>query len=198
LGTERIGLLEQQMRECYEPLRDRLHGLGERESLWEPVAGWNLRRRPDGGWTYDYAVPDPDPAPFTTIGWRVWHVAACKVMYHEYAFGPGTLTWDEYDPPGSGAELVEALEGGQSLLAQDLTGLAEDRELDVQRLTNWGEPWPTWRIFWTMIRHDAHHGAEIACLRDLYAGLTRDGADPAVAGIAALAALDSPSEGASR
>ncbi len=31
-----------------------------------------------------------------------------------------------------------------------------------------GERWPTWRIFWTMIQHDAHHGAEIAMLRDLW------------------------------
>ena len=35
------------------------------------------------------------------------------------------------------------------------------------RLTNWGEEWPTWRIFWTMIEHDIHHGAEIGALRDL-------------------------------
>jgi hypothetical protein len=36
------------------------------------------------------------------------------------------------------------------------------------RWTNWGERWPAWRILWTMIDHDAHHGAEIGCLRDLY------------------------------
>jgi hypothetical protein len=66
--------------------------------------------------------PDPDPAPFTTIGWRLVHLADCKVMYHEWGFG-----W-----------------------------------------TNWGERPPAWRILWTMIDHDAHHGAEIGCLRDLY------------------------------
>ena len=35
-------------------------------------------------------------------------------------------------------------------------------------MTNWGEEWPAWRIFWTMIHHDAHHGGEIGALRDLY------------------------------
>jgi hypothetical protein len=36
------------------------------------------------------------------------------------------------------------------------------------RSTNWGELWPTWRIFGAMIAHDLSHGAEIGCLRDLY------------------------------
>lgn len=31
-----------------------------------------------------------------------------------------------------------------------------------------GDEWPTWRIFWAMIYHDLHPGAEISCLRDLY------------------------------
>jgi len=35
-------------------------------------------------------------------------------------------------------------------------------------LTNWGEKWPAWRIFWAMIEHDLHHGGEIGALRDLY------------------------------
>jgi hypothetical protein len=35
-------------------------------------------------------------------------------------------------------------------------------------MTNWGEEKPTWRIIWTMIEHDVHHGAEIGVLRDLY------------------------------
>jgi len=41
--------------------------------------------------------PHPDPAPFTTIGWRLVHVAECKVMYHEYAFGGAKLTFPEID-----------------------------------------------------------------------------------------------------
>ena len=41
-------------------------------------------------------------------------------------------------------------------------------DLDAPRLTNWGEEWPTWRVLWTMIDHDLHHGGEIGVLRDLY------------------------------
>jgi hypothetical protein len=60
------------------------------------------------------------------------------------------------------------LERGHDLLIRDLKGLRSDDELDELRLTNWGEKWATWKIFWTMIRHDAHHGGEIGALRDLY------------------------------
>ena len=61
------------------------------------------------------------------------------------------------------AEAVDAVR----FEALALAGLADD-ELDGPRWTNWGERWPTWRILWTMIDHDAHHGGEIGCLRDLY------------------------------
>jgi hypothetical protein len=44
----------------------------------------------------------------------------------------------------------------------------DDDELDRRVLTNWGDRWPAWRIFWTMIHHDLWHGGEIGVLRDLY------------------------------
>ncbi len=56
---------------------------------------------------------------------------------------------------------------GQQLLRTDLARLS-DAALDDPVRTNWDELWPAWKIFWTMIDHDAHHGAEIGCLRDLY------------------------------
>jgi uncharacterized damage-inducible protein DinB len=115
----------------------------------------------------DYADPAPEPPPFTTIAWRLVHIAACKIMYHEYAFGPGKLTWDELDIPHTAADAIAWLEEGHARLRTALNGLT-DADLEEMRLTNWGEPWPTWRIFWAMIHHDAHHGAEIGCLRDLY------------------------------
>jgi len=30
----------------------------------------------------DHAEPDPEPAPSTSIGWRLVHLADRKVMYH--------------------------------------------------------------------------------------------------------------------
>jgi len=168
MGKQRVELLAAELEEAYQTLRRRLEGLNDEEFFWEPAPGcWTVRPLPDGRWTADYEQPDPAPPPFTTIGWRLVHVAGCKIMYHEYAFGPGRLTWDEVDVPHTAAGAIAQLEAGHALLRADLDGL-EDEDLDGMRLTNWGERWPTWRILWTMVFHDLHHGGEMACLRDLY------------------------------
>lgn len=163
-----VELLATQMQEAYQVLRDRLDGLTDAEFFWEPAPGcWTVHRGPDGRWTYHYEIPDPEPAPFTTIGWRLNHIALCKVMYHEYAFGPAELDWNTIETPGSAASTIDVFERGHALLTADLEGL-DDVGLERQVLTNWGEPWPAWRIFTTMTDHDAHHGGEIGVLRDLY------------------------------
>jgi len=69
------------------------------------------------------------------------------------------------------------LDSGHALLTEDLAEL-EDVDLERPVSTNWGEGWPAWRIFWTMIHHDAHHGGEIGTLRDLYRGMRGTGRDP--------------------
>ena len=90
----RVQLLLAQTDEVYARLRQRLAGLTDDEYFWEPVPGcWTIHRDETGAWISDYAQPDPDPAPFTTLGWRLVHVADCKVMYHEWAFGPRKLTF---------------------------------------------------------------------------------------------------------
>jgi hypothetical protein len=163
-----VDLLRRQLTEAFDMVRGRLDGLTQEEYLWEPVPDpWTLRRLPDGRLDADYAYPDPDPPPFTTIGWRINHIASCKVMYHEYAYGPRKLTFPDLEVPPTPSDAVAMLDEGQALLMDDLAGL-EDVDLDGQVLTNWGEEWPAWRIFWTMINHDLWHGGEIGALRDLY------------------------------
>lgn len=166
--SKRIALLVSEMDEAWQILCHRLEGLTEAEFFWEPVSGcWSVHATDDGRWVMDYAEPDPDPPPFTTIAWRLLHIAACKIMYYEYAFGPGRLSWDELQLPHTAAQSIEWLEDGQSQLRSTLESLCDD-DLDELRRTNWGDLWPTWDIFWTMILHDLHHGGEIGCLRDLY------------------------------
>jgi len=161
-------LLAIQMDEAYRFVYARVQSLSDEEFFWEPVAGcWSVRLGLDGRWHGDYAVPDPDPPPFTTIAWRLVHLAECKLMYHEYAFGPGKLIWPEIDSAHSAADAIAELERGQRLLVEALGGLT-DADLDTGRMTNWGEEWPTWQILWTMIHHDLQHGGEIGALRDLY------------------------------
>ena len=65
-------------------LRPRLAGLTDDEYFWEPVPScWSVRRRADattskamgaGEFVLDYAFPEPEPAPVTTIAWRLAHI----------------------------------------------------------------------------------------------------------------------------
>jgi hypothetical protein len=167
-GADRVELLRFQLEEAWTALRDRVEGLTDDEYLWEPVPGcWTVHRDEAGRWVTDYAEPDPDPAPFTTIAWRLVHVADCKVMYHEWAFGDGRLGFDDLAAPPTVAGALQRLDEGQAALRAELESSTEP-DLDRPVLTNWGEEWPAWRIFTTMIDHDRHHGAEVGCLRDLY------------------------------
>lgn len=161
--------IRERLQQAYETIRERVEGLTDDEFFWEPVPGcWTVRRRDDGRWAVDYPEPPhPDPAPFTTIGWRLVHVAECKVMYHEYAFGPAKLTFPEIDSAHTAAAAIAQLEAGHAMLVRDLE-TQDDAGLEHLVLTNWGEKWPARKIFWTMVDHDLHHGGEIGALRDLY------------------------------
>jgi hypothetical protein len=164
----RAELLAAHREDAYAIFRRCVEGVSDHEFWWEPAPDcWRVFRDESGRWTHDYAEPDPVPAPFTTIGWRLTHVATCKVMYHEYAFGPGVLTWDTLETPHDVPGSLAMIERGHDLLREDLASL-DDRDLDLPRRTNWGEEWPAWQIIWTMIHHDLQHGGEIGSLRDLY------------------------------
>ena len=65
-------------------LRPRLDGLTDDEYFWAPAADyWTISRRGEstapisvgaGEFTVDYAIPEPEPAPVTTIAWRLAHI----------------------------------------------------------------------------------------------------------------------------
>ncbi len=171
----RVELLRDELDEAYRMIRDRVDGLSDEEFWWAPVAeAWTVRLTERGTWAADYEEPDPDPAPITTIGWRVVHVAECKLMYHEYAFGQARLTWPELDSPHTATEAISFLERGHRLVVEALDDFDDDG-LERSVETNWGESWPAWRIFWTMIHHDLWHGGEIGAMRDLFRAQRNDG-----------------------
>jgi hypothetical protein len=156
------------MDRSYERLTARLEGLGDEEFFWEPGHScWTIHPDETGRWTYDYAIPDPDPAPLTTIGWQVVHLATTKTIYHEWGFGAARLTFGDLAIPHTVSGALAMLDQGQALLRDDLNGLTDSR-LDEPCRTNWRANWPVWRIFLTMADHDALHGGAIGQLRDLY------------------------------
>src|SRR3954470_2088058 len=104
--------------EAWRRIRARLDGLTDEEYFWEPAPGcWSIRQRADGSWTADWPLPRPDPEPFTTIAWRLWHLID---MYGEDrapkwldvpAHGP-PIGVDDPDaaPPATAADAVALLE----------------------------------------------------------------------------------------
>lgn len=112
------------------------------------------------------------PGATRTIESMVLHVAACKVMYADYAFGPGTKQWGEPD--------VEPWPIGEAPMTDAITWLREthrsfrahvsaltDDDLDQLRACNWGEMRPTRWIVAAIIGHDFYHAGEINHLRSL-------------------------------
>lgn len=112
------------------------------------------------------------PGATRTIESMVLHVAACKIMYADYAFGAGTKQW--------GTPEVEGWEAGKAPMADAIEWLREahrsfkahvgeltDDDLDRSRMTNWGEMRPTRWIITAIIGHDFYHAGEINHLRSI-------------------------------
>ena len=165
-----IALLSWEMNDAWHTFTNAVQNLTETEFWWKPSANsWTLREI-NGRWALDYDQPTPIPPGPLTIAWLILHIATCKVMYVEYAFGPAKLTWDDLTLPSHmGGALRYLAESHRAL--ETAIGHLRDNDLTVPRLTNWGEQWPTTRIIWTLIQHDVYHGAQIQAMRKLYRAL---------------------------
>jgi len=173
-------LVEQLDLHWRQQLRPRLAGLTDEEYRWEPVTGaWNVRPRGTstapiavggGEFTIDFAVPEPDPAPITTIAWRIGHlvvgVLGARVAGH---FGGPPVDYATHDYPGDAAGALAQLDEAYAAWAAGVRGLGDD-ELGRPCGPTEG-PWaehPMAELVLHINREVLHHGAEIALLRDLY------------------------------
>ena len=109
------------------------------------------------------------------IGEMVSHVAGCKNMYDDHAFGRATLTWadpaaeqklHDATPAGIDALLARLVEAHERVRAS-VAALRDDAELVRPRRTNWGELKETRWIVKALIEHDLYHAGEINHLRSL-------------------------------
>jgi hypothetical protein len=157
---------------AWDPLLSRTADMTDDEYDWEPVADcWAVRSRADGTWAADWADPDPDPAPVTTIAWRCWHIAVdCLDSYSARLFGrTGTgLTGTRW--VASWAEAREKLTSSWSVFRTGVAGWTPE-DLFTPLGTGWG-PFANHAnldLVFHAAREVVHHGAEIALLRDLYA-----------------------------
>jgi hypothetical protein len=151
-------------------LRARVEGLSDAEYLWEPVAdGWTVR--PDGDrWLADASDDDPQPAPVTTIAWRLWHIASdCLASYVSPALGDWPLAVSGREWFGDAEPAVDALEVAIATFRDRVMALGEDGIWQPLG-PRWGpfadQPWA--KLVAHALDEVAHHGAEVALLRDLY------------------------------
>jgi hypothetical protein len=161
-------------------LRARLVGLGDDEYFWEPVPGcWNLRPRETssaplsvggGAFAIDYAIPEPTPAPVTTIAWRLAHVVVGVLGMRAAAhFGGAPVAWDTFEYAGTANASLDQLD---LMYARWLTGVRSLGAAGLERPCGPAEgPFATYPMAALVLhinREVIHHGAEISLLRDLY------------------------------
>jgi hypothetical protein len=148
-------------------LRPRLEGLSDDEYFWEPVPGcWNVHL--DG--SVDFAYPEPDPPPFTTIAWRLAHVIVGVFAMRNHAhFGGPPADYQSWHYATDAATALRQLDDAYARWIDGVRGLTADR---LNRPCGPAEgPWADHRfseLVCHINREMIHHGAEIACVRDLY------------------------------
>lgn len=159
-------------------VRARLRGLTDDEYFWEPVEDcWNVRPRGQsdaqrqagsGSHVIEFAFPPPDPAPVTTIAWRIGHILVgiygARQAQH---FGGPPVDYDSYDYPTTAADALDRLDTAYASWTAGVASLDDDAlrrpcgEHDF-------EDDPMARLILHINRELIHHLAEVALLRDLY------------------------------
>ena len=161
-------------------LRPRLEGLSDEEYFWEPAPGsWSVRPRGQatapiqagsGNFTIDFAIPEPTPAPVTTIAWRLGHlivgVFGARVAAH---FDGPPVDYLTFSWAGTATDALDQLDNAYQRWSDGVARLTAD---ELARPAGSSEGPHADRTLAALVLHInrevIHHGAEIALLRDLY------------------------------
>ncbi|BBX84384.1 DinB family protein [Mycolicibacterium aubagnense] len=148
-------------------LRPRLDGLTDDEYFWQPVPGcWTVH--PDG--SIDFSYPPPQPEPFTTVAWRLAHViVGVLAMRNHSHFGGPPADYQSWSYARDARTALDQLDAAYAHWIAGVRGLddaalarpcgpAEGPYADLSMAT----------LVLHINREVIHHGAEIACVRDLY------------------------------
>jgi hypothetical protein len=160
--------------------RPRLEGLTDAEYLWEPAPGaWSIRPRAltrtshaagRGDLVLDYAMPAPEPAPVTTIAWRLAHlVVSCLAMHISSHFDGPPVGHDTWQYAATADEALAQLDEQYAAWSAGVAALGDD---GLARPCGEAEgpfaSYPLAALVLHINREMIHHGAEICLLRDLY------------------------------
>ena len=156
-------------------LRPRLAGLTDDEYFWEPVAGcWTVHRDSGAGGQgqprVDFAYPPPQPEPFTTIAWRLAHVIVGVLAMRNHSHFGGSPA--DYQSWSYATDAGSALDQLDDAYERWIGGVQALSDADLARPSGPAEgPYAEHSLSELVLhisREVIHHGAEIACLRDLY------------------------------
>jgi hypothetical protein len=155
-------------------LRPRLDDLTDDEYFWQPVPDcWTVH--PDGA--IDFVYPEPQPAPFTTIAWRLAHViVGVFAMRNHSHFGGPPADYMSWSYATDAATALQQLDDAYKNWIAGVRGL--DTQALEQAIGPKEGPWAEHSMLELILhinREVIHHGAEIACIRDLYAHTNREG-----------------------
>ncbi|GAA2097981.1 ankyrin repeat domain-containing protein [Actinomadura alba] len=157
---------------AWQRLRTRVEGLTDEEYLWEPAPYcWTVRAAGDGTWRADGSPLPPEPAPLTTIAWRLSHLI-------DLLSGERNATWLGVTPaaapgregaPGTAAEALERLDQAYALFRGHVDA-ADEAALPEPMGPIAGAYAEHTRAAFILHEVDEliHHGAEVGVLRDLY------------------------------
>ena len=143
-----IALIVRSLETANDRLLNRLEGITDEEWFWEPVpACWSVRPRSDtntdwpsgsGEWVIDYGPP-VNPAPFSTVAWRVSHTASTIAGYLDMIAGwdwDTGVPWNQYPAPQT-AHAGMAFYTQQARRLRDFCNSLEDAELERGILIPW-------------------------------------------------------------
>ena len=180
--TDRVGLLVDQLESTVEYSKDRLADTTDEEFLWEPAPGaWSVRPRDaattnaaygPGPWVLDMERPEPEPAPVTSMAWRIAHLHSGVAGRFEWTFGArqaDPLSLVEFSPSAATAlgSLWSAVDEWRAAI--DSTPDADLDRVGFGQYPHGLDPeLPFIAIAWWTNRELIHHLAEAALLRDLW------------------------------
>ena len=161
-------------------VRRRLEALGDEEYFWEPAPdSWNVRARGSstapvqggsGAMTIDFAFPEPDPPPLTTIAWRLGHVIVGVLAMRNAAHSARPAT--DYFRFFYAADAKSALDQLDTEYAAWLAGVEALGEDGLREPCGPGEPGyaqePMAALVLHVHRELVHHLAEVSLVRDLF------------------------------
>jgi hypothetical protein len=120
--------------------------------------------------TIDFAFPEPDPPPFTTIAWRLGHVVVGVLAMRNAAhFGRAPTDYESFAYAATAAEALAQLDAEY---ATWLAGVESLGEAGLARPCGEAEgPYadrPLAALVLHVNRELVHHLAEVSLLRDLH------------------------------